>query len=216
LDDEYYVYCYRDPSENNERIYVGKGKAKRAWAHLKRTDNSLFVQRLRQMRDSQIEPDIEFLCKNVDEELAYLVEEEAIQLYGRVIKGTGTLLNVTPGGGRPDIITKNTRQKLSENSKRMHADPVSRANYMAGRAKTFTPEWKANFGAASKSFWQELEVRQRIIKAQTEAQNRPEVKAKNIAMITEVHNRPEVKASKSLKMKAYWAKRRTERGTKSA
>ena len=95
----------------------------------------------------------------------------------------------------------------------IHRDPVKRANYLEGRKKTFTNTWIENRSLASLKVWADPEKRQRTVEAQRAAQNRPEVKAKNIAMITEVHNRPEVKASKSAKMKAYWAKRRAERGT---
>jgi hypothetical protein len=97
----FYTYLYRDPSRNNEPIYVGKGKERRAWVHLRRTDKHPFTQRLQKMKRNGIKPVIEFLCKDVDEELSFLCEEEAISLYGRKDLGKGPLLNLSDGGDGP-------------------------------------------------------------------------------------------------------------------
>jgi hypothetical protein len=79
----YFVYLYRDPSRSNERIYVGKGTGRRHLRHLARTDHCEFVHRLQKMRREGTSPVIEFLTDGVDEDLALLVEVEAISLYGR-------------------------------------------------------------------------------------------------------------------------------------
>lgn len=94
----FYTYLYRDPSRGNEMIYVGKGQKRRAWKHLSRTDRHPFTQRLQKMKRNGVTPLIEFLCKDVDEELALLCEVEAIDLYGRKDLGKGPLLNLTDGG----------------------------------------------------------------------------------------------------------------------
>lgn len=85
----FYTYLYRDI--NSIPIYVGKGKGKRAWVHRgSKTHLGNYI------RKYNVEP--EFIVKNVDEELAFFVEEEAIAKYGRKDLGTGTLFNRTNGG----------------------------------------------------------------------------------------------------------------------
>lgn len=93
-----YTYVYRDPSRSNEPIYVGKGTGNRAYRHLKSTHNKHFAARLAKMKREGVEPIIEFLCKDVDDELAQLCEVEAIDLYGRLDLCKGPLLNHTDGG----------------------------------------------------------------------------------------------------------------------
>jgi hypothetical protein len=94
---EFYTYLYIDPSRN-EPIYVGKGKGKRAKVHLKRKDMHPLTHRLRSMKEKGVTPLIIYLAEGVNEELAHLVETEAISKWGRKDLGQGPLLNLTDGG----------------------------------------------------------------------------------------------------------------------
>jgi len=105
---KFYTYIYKDPSRNNEIIYVGKGNGRRAYVHLKRKDKHPMTQRIQYMKKNGVEPIIEFLCKNVDEEFALFCEEEAISHYGRKDLYRGPLLNLTNGG------ESETGRKLSQ------------------------------------------------------------------------------------------------------
>lgn len=120
----FFTYCYRDPSRGNEPIYIGKGTGNRHLAHLKRKGRHPLVQRLNKMRREGIEPVIQFLCKDVDEELAFLVEVEAISLYGRKDLGHGPLLNLSDGGEGPTgfVLMAEQRRKYSEGVKRAAAE----------------------------------------------------------------------------------------------
>lgn len=99
-----------------EPIYVGKGNGRRARSHLKRTDMHPFVQRLQKMVREGVEPTIIYLAEDVDDELALLVEEEAIALYGRKDLGKGPLLNLTNGGEGCGGVkrTEEQKQRLSK------------------------------------------------------------------------------------------------------
>ena len=97
MSEAFYCYTYFDPSRG-ELIYVGKGKGGRATSHLKSRANTPFVSRLKHMKTNGVAPEISYLCKDVDEELAILCEEEAISKYGRKDLGKGALLNLTDGG----------------------------------------------------------------------------------------------------------------------
>lgn len=89
----FYVYVYFK-IDNNKAIpyYVGKGQNKRAWGYHNYApapeDLSLIV----------------IAESNLSEVGAYAIERRLIKYYGRVDKGTGTLLNRTdggPGGSNP-------------------------------------------------------------------------------------------------------------------
>lgn len=137
----FYTYLYRDPTRNNEPIYIGKGKDNRAYDHLKSKANKPLPNRIKKIREFGLEPIIEFLCKNVDEELAFFVEEEAISLYGRKDLGTGTLLNLTAGGDGVSNVSEETRKKLSAAAKGRVYDDAYKENMskvMTGKKKTDT------------------------------------------------------------------------------
>jgi hypothetical protein len=95
----YYVYVYKDPSRNNEPIYIGKGSGYRAWDHLKSKNiKSHFINRLNIMKANGIDPLIEILMTVDDEETAFSLEIWFIFKYGRRDLRTGTLCNLTGGG----------------------------------------------------------------------------------------------------------------------
>ena len=93
----FYTYIYYDPSRNNEAVYVGKGKNKRAWRHLNRTGRHPFIQRLQFMKRSNINPIIEII-NALDENHAHFMEICCIAVIGRKDLGKGPLLNLTDGG----------------------------------------------------------------------------------------------------------------------
>ena len=167
----FYTYLYIDPTRSHPRrpegepIYVGKGTKRRAWVHLKRNDKHPLTNRLKSLKKKGVEPIIVFLAKDIDEELAFMVEEEAIELYGRKDLKTGTLLNLNGGGegGRCAIIGPSTRAKLSQSSLAMHADPIKRQNYLDGRKKTFTDTWRQNTRQAQINRFQDPEKKARLL-----------------------------------------------------
>ena len=97
MNSDFYVYRYTDP-RNNEVIYVGKGKKQRVYSHLLKSSNKFLRHKIDKIRRAGYEPIIDFIATNIDEELAFLCEEEAIAKYGRISLGTGTLCNFVDGG----------------------------------------------------------------------------------------------------------------------
>lgn len=97
LSKQYYTYIYRDPSCNNEPIYVGKGHGSRASTHLSRSDNHPFINRLNKMKVNGVAPFIEII-NAIDEDHAFFLEECCIESIGRKDLKKGTLLNLTDGG----------------------------------------------------------------------------------------------------------------------
>jgi hypothetical protein len=77
-----YVYLYSDP-ENGKPFYVGKGRASRAFTHLKNTDEKKKTLRIKAIRSRGREPQIDLLCYGLSDKVASLVEAAAIALLGR-------------------------------------------------------------------------------------------------------------------------------------
>lgn len=109
----YYVYAVFDP-RNCLPFYVGKGKGRRCFSHLRRSHNKTVRSRVCTIRDVGLEPVINILAQGLDEELAFLVEQEAISKWGRVDNETGILFNHTDGGEGPSglIHTDEARAKI--------------------------------------------------------------------------------------------------------
>lgn len=103
-------YVYRHQTVDNGRIfYVGKGSGKRAFS---RADRNIHWKRIVNKSDFSVD----FICKNVDEELAFLVEKEAISLYKKL---NVKLCNMTAGGdgGGSCKPSMETRKKISNSLK---------------------------------------------------------------------------------------------------
>lgn len=174
-----YVYRYFDPIRL-EYIYVGKGGGNRAYEHLTRKDRHPLTGRIMWLKKQGAEPVIDFICKDVDEELALLVEVEAIAKYGRKCDG-GCLLNLTLGGEGMSGFTTNKGRKASLSTR------AKLSAIHTGRKRS--PEQNANMS-----------------RAQKEAQNRPEVKAK--LSKSNSNPSPEIRARKSEAAKLRWARAR--------
>ena len=94
---QFYTYIYKDPSKSMEPFWIGKGKNKRAWVHLKRKDHHPLTYKIQKMLREGIEPIIE-ITNRESEKLAFLYEKFLIAAIGRKDKGYGPLLNMTDGG----------------------------------------------------------------------------------------------------------------------
>lgn len=84
----FYVYQHKNPN-TKEVFYVGKGIKKRAFSLHNR--NRYWQSKVSAYGGF----DVEFVVKDIDEELAFFVEKEAIDLYRRL---GCKLANVTDGG----------------------------------------------------------------------------------------------------------------------
>lgn len=89
---------------------------------------------------------------------------------------------------------------------------VQERQHQARVAAQNRPEVRARNREAQIERFADPEKHARWLAASTAAQNRPSTKAKHANNARDLHNRPDVVASKSQKMKAYWAKRREDKG----
>lgn len=122
---KYYVYRYIDPI-SSYILYIGKGKDDRIFDHIKRAkllfernekSTHIFKNKLLKLLRNNIEPIIEIIEDDLEEDQALLLETELIRLLGRkYIDEGGILYNRTLGGegesGR--ILSNASRAKISK------------------------------------------------------------------------------------------------------
>lgn len=119
-----YVYCLFDP-RNQLPFYVGMGRGKRCFSHLKETkDNTQNIRKyykIQSIREDGFEPIVEIIKSNLSKQEACDFEKELISRYGRKdIDENGILMNIAPGGeGNSDGMkgknhTKETILKIKE------------------------------------------------------------------------------------------------------
>ena len=101
IEQRFYTYTYNYP--NGTPFYVGKGTGKRLIKHMwdakaGRNTDKFQIRVIRKLLENGEEPIIQKIIDNVDEEFAFLVEQEFISKYGKRTDGTGILTNNTDGG----------------------------------------------------------------------------------------------------------------------
>ena len=98
---QFYVYGLVDP-RNNSIFYIGKGKGKRVLQHekekLRLQSNTEKLKIIQQIKDDGYEVGHIFICENLSEESALLLERILIHRIGRKVFDEGTLINLVPGG----------------------------------------------------------------------------------------------------------------------
>ena len=77
----FYVYAYIDPVDQTI-FYIGKGNKNRCFDHLKKNGESEKYKRIKKIRETGLQPRIDILAFNLDEEQALSVESAAIDLIG--------------------------------------------------------------------------------------------------------------------------------------
>lgn len=131
---DYYVYALVDPI-NKVPFYIGKGKNKRAWDHVRGYDkaNSKKVRYIANIRSLGCEPEIHIIKNNLTNEQAREFETSCIR-FGRTIRQP--LTNCRLEEGTHDW-SEESRKKLSATQKRKGVKPPSRKG-IAWK----NPKWK--------------------------------------------------------------------------
>lgn len=127
---KYYVYTLIDPRTVTP-FYVGKGANRRMYLHKARAlrrkhTNKLLQQKILEIVLSGHNIIYKKVLKTNSEHVAYNKEVEFISKYGRIDLGTGTLCNLTAGGGpnggpwnkgKAGCYSNETRKRISEAQK---------------------------------------------------------------------------------------------------
>ncbi len=158
----YFVYTHTRLDTENV-FYVGKGKLCRGKpyrATLKSNRNPHWRNIVNAAGFSA-----KILIDGIDEELAFLIEQEAIDVYRR--RGV-SLVNYTDGGegtsGR--VASEETKRKISESNKgkhnHRHTDETKQKIAEASRARVYTDDVRKRMSDAAKGKPKSLEHRRKI------------------------------------------------------
>lgn len=82
--ENFYVYVYIDP-RNNEEFYYGKGKGNRKEAHLNSDDDSEKTRIIKGIKKEGLEPIIKVIARGLTEKEALLVEKTLIWKLGKTL-----------------------------------------------------------------------------------------------------------------------------------
>jgi len=192
----FYIYYLRRPDkedplepEKGQPFYVGKGSNGRANSHRKE------AEKLRNKPGRKIikvtiihklwkygldfEETIEF--ENLNEQEAFEIELEAIQVYGRIDTKTGCLANMTNGGegGSGLFITEETKKKISKSLTGKIRSIEHRRNLSkANTGHKTSEETKRKLSEAGKGKSHTEETKKRLSKILTGHKISEETKAK--------------------------------------
>lgn len=118
----YYVYIYY--CDKNIPFYVGYGKNKRMYDHIKEAKRSPNptagdhkLNKIRKILSEGLEPKVEIYASDLSREEACLIEISLIENIGRSDLGLGPLTNMTKGGDGTVDWSDELRQKVSEKRK---------------------------------------------------------------------------------------------------
>jgi hypothetical protein len=122
-DNIYYVYALVDPI-NSVPFYIGKGKDKRAWDHIKgfskyNSNKNRYIDNIRMLG---FEPEVHIIIDNLSNDFAKIYEASCI-VYGKKINLPLTNIKLLEGGNNWN---EETRKKVSETMKRKGLKPPSR------------------------------------------------------------------------------------------
>jgi hypothetical protein len=226
---DYYVYEYVDP-RNDQPFYIGKGRGRRIFKHLKETDenteNKFKHAVIKGLWNKGLEPIVRKVHENLTESDAYEKEAELIKQHGRRgIDQNGVLTNIIidnrpPNGWtgpnaelrRRALIERRTGAKHSDETKekcrQLHlGKPKSEEHKQKLRdSKDYRGEKNPNFGKTASE-----ETRQKISESRMGQRHSDEVIQKIAQINTGKKRSPETCKNISDALKLKNALRRAEK-----
>ncbi len=204
--DGFYHYIYITWNKNTYKFYVGKHSSKNPEAdsyigsgfHLlnavEKHGASSFEHRILQYTSTAREAyDLE----------AAIVNEDYIRRYKDELKITYNLV----GGGGNGVVSEETRQKLSENTRKYFENPEAKIKHGEAQRKRFedNPEARVKCAEAQRKRFENLEERQKISeKHKKRFEENPEDREKCSIRTREYFKNPEARKKKSEARKKYY------------
>lgn len=151
----YYVYVYCDPRNNNLPFYVGKGSGNRINNHLtetlEKTSNKRKHYKIESIRSDGLKPHIFKYAENLPEEQAYELEDFLIAAWGRKdFDENGILFNILEPGHRAPSISGpdhyNWGQTGAMLGKHLTEEQIEkvRESKLGKKRELFSEEWRRN------------------------------------------------------------------------
>lgn len=156
---KWYVYTIKDP-RNDKIFYVGKGTGYRKKATLNTNGvriNFLKKKIIEDIRSTGLEPIVDIVHRFETEAESLIMEKAMIASLGRIIKGTGDLVNFADGGEEsnsgwePSSETRKlwSDQRVGKSQSFEHVE--NRASHLRGKSRT--DEQKHNYVLGSIRRW---------------------------------------------------------------
>jgi hypothetical protein len=101
MKNDYYVYMYIDP-RNNQDFYYGKGRGKRKLSHLRKSSDSKVGNRIKAIKNAGTKPVIRVIAAGLTEDEAHLIETTLLWKLGH------STVNVAAGHKSKMFRPKNT------------------------------------------------------------------------------------------------------------
>jgi len=114
MSEDFYIYAHIDPN-TGETFYIGKGRKNRAYEY--RGRNPQWHEKVKSLNDRY---EVKILERNLSLENSEELEFQYIKKYGKIIDGTGTLVNIADGmwGLREDLdFSKTAEEAFNQNLK---------------------------------------------------------------------------------------------------
>jgi hypothetical protein len=137
---KHYTYVYLDPSKpgpfsysemsfTHEPFYIGKGRNKRCYQHLKRMDKHPMTDRIQELKRNNFKPFIIILEKFKDERECLSFEHKLINEIGCRYIQTGPLCNQTIGrGGRSNVNMSGDKNSMFGKKQKPESNVRNRLN----------------------------------------------------------------------------------------
>ena len=128
----YYVYLLLDPLNFYLPFYIGKGKDQRCYSHLSESmetsENKRKTKHIIHIRNNGHEPIVMKWIENIDEDMAYNIEMELIERFGRKgLDTSGILMNYNKGGPNPPVMVGADNPMFGKTRPKDVKDAISRA-----------------------------------------------------------------------------------------
>jgi hypothetical protein len=158
MENIYYIYQYIDP-RTNLPFYIGKGSGDRMYRHLAetkdKTENRKKYAVIKGLQNKGLEPIVEKIAENLTETVAYEMERQLIEKYGR--------RDLDEGGILTNICTDNRPPHLSGKDNPMYGKKISeetRQKHIKLRDRTRGKTYEEIYGAERAS-----EIREKLSQA---------------------------------------------------
>jgi hypothetical protein len=156
-DRRFYVYIYLDPRKpvnydycindiryhfDYEPFYVGKGKGRRMFHHLREAknieNNNYKVNKIRSIKKENLTPVIIKIREFLSESESFILENRLIISIGRIDLETGSLVNLTDGGEGGVNLSLFSRKKIGDRNRGRVLSKETRYKISINNAKTGT------------------------------------------------------------------------------
>lgn len=227
-------YDYGNVKFEYQPFYIGKGKEKRCYCHLRENNTTKKCHTIKKIiRETQREPIIIKIYENLSEKESLIKEVDLIKRIGRDDLGLGCLTNLTDGGeglsgvihskARNDKISKKLKgvpktkehlKKLPQNNKGFKQNLTDKRKSQLKEQMTIYNLTKKEYKSLSEEVKKKISASNKGNKSRTGQKQSEEEKMKKSIALTGIKRSPETKERIKQAAIKRWAKKRNDNDEK--